>query len=139
MDPGGDAQFCGWRRNTPRQERLVATAEPIARHGDIVAARSTGWALLEGQVSPAAGLALKEAVLDLVGHPDRHPTAIYFFSAAAREQDRRLTRVERIWNELPVLHNTALARNLVAIARAYLDEDVVLFKDKVNIRHAGSA
>lgn len=101
-------------------------------------AAETGWALLSGFSSLEEATALQHDIATLAAAPDDNPECMYFFGTAA-SGERRLTRIERIWEALPSLRETGLGERIVARAEAYLGEPVVLFKDKLNIRYAGSA
>jgi hypothetical protein len=113
----------------------VKDAITLDKH-DVAAA--AGWALLAGFLSRDEAAALQRDVAALAAAPDNNLECMYFFGTDA-SGERRLTRIERIWEALPTLLETGLGERISARAEAYLGEPVVLFKDKLNIRYSGSA
>ncbi len=101
-------------------------------------AAEAGWALLPGFLSREEAVALQRDVAALAAVPGDNLECMYFYGTDASDE-RRLTRIERIWEALPSLLETRLGERIVSRAEAYLGEPVVLFKDKLNIRYAGSA
>jgi ectoine hydroxylase-related dioxygenase (phytanoyl-CoA dioxygenase family) len=103
----------------------------------IETAREAGWALFCNYLSDLELHDLQQDVISLIARPADHKHSAYFFETSS-EDDRRLTRVERIWESLSTLHNTSLGEKLLSTAQDYLAEPAILFKDKVNIRYSGT-
>ncbi|MTJ82760.1 MAG: phytanoyl-CoA dioxygenase family protein [Telmatospirillum sp.] len=100
-------------------------------------ARAAGWSFLPGLLTPAEVRRVREELAGLSATPDLHPDCMYYVDVDAGG-GRHLARVERIWEALPSLGETGIGRRLKECAARYLGEDVALFKDKLNIRYAGS-
>lgn len=104
----------------------------------IDAAREHGWALLKNYFSAKEADAVTSDIRRLIQSPSNYEPCMFFYGTDANE-DRRLTRIERLWEALPSLRATGLGARIVKDASTFLDGDAVLFKDKVNIRYAKSS
>lgn len=96
-----------------------------------------GWAVCPGYATARETRELGDHAADLIGSPDDHPTCQYYFDQV-RSGDTRLARVERLTDVIAGFSNTRLGLCMAADARRLLGGDVVLFKDKLNIRYADS-
>lgn len=102
----------------------------------MAAARAEGWALFQRMISRKASAALRDEVLRLAVAPERHLACRYFYSTSAGGE-RRLSRIEHIWESLPSLGGP-VGDSIRQLAEAYFGEPAVLFKDKINFRYPGS-
>ena len=105
--------------------------------GCVETCRQVGHTLIRGFLEPGIAGALRCEVMTLVNRRADRGRAMYFFEEESSGA-RRLVRVERIWEALPVLASGETGARLFALAEAYLGGPAAIFKDKLNIRHAGS-
>ena len=101
------------------------------------AVRANGWARLPGAVDRAAIDQLRAGISALVQGVAPDGRCLYFYESLSG--DRRVTRVERVWEAIPSLAGGDLGRLLEQAAEACLGGQVCLFKDKVNVRWPASA
>lgn len=99
--------------------------------------RADGWAVSQGYATPADLRALQNVATDLIQNVTAHPTCQYYFDRFATGETR-LARVERITDGIPGFGETDLGQRMAQDARRLLGGDVVLFKDKLNIRYPNS-
>ncbi|MEM5583791.1 phytanoyl-CoA dioxygenase family protein [Roseibium sp. AS2] len=103
----------------------------------IVNAKNIGWTQLKNYFDGEIAKSILNDIDILSNNPQKFKKCMYFFGTD-NEGDRRLVRIERLWESLPTIEKTGLGARIVADAEAFLGGPVQLFKDKVNIRYAGS-
>ncbi|MCJ9668982.1 MULTISPECIES: phytanoyl-CoA dioxygenase family protein [unclassified Neorhizobium] len=119
---------------------LDGNNKPVVLHDlahETAVARRRGWKLISPFASKAEILLLKEQLLRTTMDSDGHPHCLYYYDVLP-DGKSRLTRVERIWEALTILKSAGLGERIIRAAESYLGCPVVLFKDKLNIRYAGS-
>lgn len=99
--------------------------------------RRVGYALARGFLDPEVVNVLRREVAALVERRYEAGEAMFFFEEDPSGK-RRLVRIERIWEVLSVLAHGETGKRLFALAEAFFGTPAAIFKDKVNIRHAGS-
>jgi hypothetical protein len=98
--------------------------------------KSRGWALYEAFLSPVETSLLNNEVRRL--RDSIHPDCTYYYDVTADGQ-RRLTRIERIWESLAGIAHAPLGTQIEALAASYFGERAALFKDKLNVRYPASS
>lgn len=104
---------------------------------DDMAYFADGWAVLAGYANAAETLELSHCADSMIAAPDNHPTCQFYFDQV-ENGGTRLARVERLTDGIVEFSSTRLGARMAADAKRLLGGDVVLFKDKLNIRYAGS-
>lgn len=99
-------------------------------------ARAHGWCLVRRRFEGDRLDGLVCDLLRLSENPAEHPRCGFFYNTS-ESGERRLVRIERIWDDLPTLAE-GFGKELCRDAEAYLGEEAALFKDKVNFRYPGS-
>ncbi len=97
-----------------------------------------GWTLIEGFLGSPDAARLKDELGFLLQNPQLFPECMYYLERDSAD-NKRVTRIEKIWEYLPILHETAIARTLASYAEKLLGCPACLFKDKLNIRFANGA
>lgn len=100
--------------------------------------REQGWALVRKYISPSEVATLNRAVRAAVSSKGRVAECQYYFDKEA-DSPPRLARIERITDAAPILGTSGLVERMRRIAQQCLGTDVVLFKDKLNLRYPNSA
>lgn len=101
-------------------------------------AAHAGWQVMTNFVLQDEAHTLHDSLRDLMASPSKNKNSLYYYDLSL-QGERRLTRIEHIWEALPVLCDGKLGERIREGAEQYLGGPVVLFKDKLNVRYAGSA
>lgn len=99
--------------------------------------KTVGHALERQFLDADQQAAFRDEVERLIARRTTDGEPMYFFEETP-DGARRLIRAERIWEALPTLSQGPVGEALFEIARSYFGTEAKIFKDKVNIRHAGS-
>ena len=113
---------------------------PPAHQTAVETCHEIGYALIQGFYDETALTHLRGQIDHLLHHPKAYP-GVYYYVNSQREPDggRLIWRAERVWEALPFLADGPAGQTLIDIAGAYFGCEAILFKEKLNIRHPGSA
>lgn len=94
-----------------------------------------GWARIPAGLSSGEVQQLTDEINGLERAQALNEHCLYFYEQKADSGERRVTRLERMWESLPTLQG-GLGKRLFRTASDALGESVALFKDKINFRYA---
>ena len=114
------------------EERAVAEGSVY-----VAPVRANGWNLVQNFASVKELELLRNDLAEVTSAPAKYEQSIYYYEVSSANE-KKLNRIERIWEAIPTLTHTSFGRRIVAVAESYFEGPVVLFKDKLNIRYAGS-
>jgi len=100
-------------------------------------AHEAGWFHFRKYFDDSIADSLISDIDKMIMDTKKYGNCMYFFGTND-EGDRKLTRIERLWESLPTLDESGLGQRIIADAEAFMGGPVKLFKDKVNFRYAGS-
>ncbi len=99
--------------------------------------KKKGHSIIHGFCDEAEVVKLRNEVELIQNNWDEYKSVMHFIEEKP-SGEKNLIRAERIWESIPSLCEGDVGKRLFNIARGYIGEEAVLFKDKVNIRLAGS-
>jgi hypothetical protein len=103
----------------------------------IVHTRRAGWSLIPRFLNAGELQSLRDDLAAIRNDRDKFQSCMFFYDENGAGQ-RRLNRIEVIWEALETLSRTSLGQRLYDCAAEYFSEPAALFKDKLNIRYTAS-
>jgi hypothetical protein len=119
------------------ESNLLLIRGKRAMHNPVTECREKGHSLIKNFLTEEQIGSVRKEVDTILDLESNHENPLFFFEVE-ETGDRRLVRVERIWEALPSLSESEVGMRLIELAESYLNGKVSIFKDKINVRYAGS-